>query len=125
MTADRPGQGSSLPSPDERPVSWGSLFRTARAPLAVLLLAAIGLILPPQTDDMLAALMDGGKSAWLPSFFFQVSLAVLSISAWYWARTLIDARFDIEGTRADRRRLVESDPRINPFALAAVPWVIV
>jgi cobalamin synthase len=125
MTADKSDQGNSLPSPDERPVAWVSLFRTARAPLAVLLLAAVGLILPPQTDDMLAALMDGGKSAWLPSLFFQVSLAVLSISAWYWARTLIDARFDVVGTRADRRKLVESDPRINPFALAAVPWLVV
>src|SRR5260370_33576375 len=99
MTADKPDNGNSVPSPDERPVSWVSLFRTARAPLAVLLLAAVGLILPPQTDDMLAALMDGGKSAWLPSFSFQPSLAVLSISACYWARTLPDARHAGECTR--------------------------
>ena len=106
MTADRRTNGNDLP------VSWVSLFRTARAPLAVLLLAAAGLIIPPQTDDMLAALSDGGKFARLPSFFFQLSLAVLSVSAWYWAR--------IQGTRADRRKLLEHDKRINPFALAAV-----
>ncbi|MGZ5902093.1 MAG: hypothetical protein ACXWK3_20300, partial [Reyranella sp.] len=59
------------------------------------------------------------------AFWFQVSLAFLSISAWYWARTLVDARFDVVGTRADRQRLVRNDTRIDPFALAAVPWLIV
>ena len=129
MTADEPKNGNGppsrdVPSYDGRPVSWVSLFRTARAPLAVLLLAAAALIVPPQTDDMLAALSEGG-SAWIPSLLFQMSLATLSISAWYWARTLIDARFDVVGTKADRETLVERDKRINPFALAAVPWLIV
>ena len=126
MANDRPAKGNSPPShdDDDRPVSWVSLFRTARAPLAVLVLSAVALIIAPQTGDMLATLSNGGFHFW-PALWFQVSLAVLSVSAWYWARTLIDARFDVVGTRADRRRLIENDKRINPFALAAVPWLIV
>jgi hypothetical protein len=124
MATDRPGDGNTLPPQDKHPVSWVSLFRTARAPLAVLVLSAIGLIIPPQTADMLATLSNGGFHFW-PAFWFQVSLAFLSTSAWYWARTLIDARFDVVGTKADRARLVRKDTRIDSFALAAVPWSIV
>ena len=41
---------------------WPSLLLTSRAALAVLVFAAVGLLLPPQTRDMLAYLADG--NAW-------------------------------------------------------------
>ena len=42
--------------------SWASMLRTARAPVAVLLLGGIGLTVPPQTHDMLAFL--GADRIW-------------------------------------------------------------
>ena len=125
MTTETPRiSNGDAPPPDGHAVSWVSLLRTARAPLAVLVLAAAALIVPPQRTDMLAALSDSG-SAWMPALLFQASVAALAVSAWYWARTLIDARFDVVGTKAGRETLVESDKRINPVALTAVPWLIV
>src|SRR5437660_1199804 len=100
-----------------RPVSWMSLLRTARAPLAVVALAAIGLVLPTQSSDMLAALADGGADGagfWTGTFWFYVALALLTFSGWYWTRALIAARFD--GS--------DSDDRIDPFAWDAVPWLV-
>jgi hypothetical protein len=111
--------------PVRRQVSWLSLVRTARAPLAVLSLAALGLLVPSQTDDMLATLSDGGRAAYIATFCFQLSLAALSVSAWYWARAVIDARFDVRGNRDERSRLAAEDTRIDLFALNAVPWLIV
>jgi hypothetical protein len=90
-----------------------SLLRTARAPLTVVALAAIALVLPPQSSDMLAALADG-SGAYAATFWFYVSLALLTFSGWYWTRALIEARFD--GSDADQR--------IDAFAYAAVPWLV-
>ena len=40
--------------------SWGSMLRTVRAAVAVMLVGGIGLTVPPQTRDMLAFLGDAG-----------------------------------------------------------------
>ena len=99
------------------PVSWLSLLRTARAPLAVVALGAIALVLPSQSSDMLAALADGGAKGagfWTGTFWFYVALALLTFSGWYWTRALIAARFD--GS--------DDDDRIDPFAWEAVPWLV-
>ena len=37
--------------------SWGSMLRTIRAAVAVMILGGIGLTVPPQTRDMLAFLV--------------------------------------------------------------------
>lgn len=105
------------------PVSWLSLLRTVRAPLAAIVLAGIGLVLPSQSKDMLAALADGGL---VPRevFVFYLSLAFLTFSGWYWARALISARFDVPHTEAGRSQLLATDGRINLFAFDAVPWLI-
>ena len=39
--------------------SWGSMLRTVRAAVAVMILGGIGLTVPPQTRDMLAFLDNG------------------------------------------------------------------
>src|SRR5271166_6540633 len=79
---------TSLPPRDrEYRVTWVSLLRTIRAPLAILILAGIALLVPPQTAEMLAALEDGRRSLG-DTFWFHVALAFLALSAWYWSRAL-------------------------------------
>ena len=124
MAVDRPEDGTIPPPSEERPVSWVSLFRTARAPLAVLVLAAVALIVAA-ADGRHAGRAVEWRVPLLARPVVSGIARLLSVSAWYWARTLIDARFDVVGTKADRATLVETDKRINPFALAAVPWLIV
>lgn len=109
--------------PAAKPVSWTSLLRTVRAPLSVIVLAGIGLSLPPQSRDMLAALGDG-SFVLSEAFIFYLSLAFLTFSGWYWARALISARFDVPHTAAGRARLEDADRRLDLFAFDAVPWLI-
>jgi hypothetical protein len=73
--------------------SWGSMLRTVRAAVAVMLLGGIGLTVPPQTRDMLAFLEDSG--IW-PAISFPIALAVLAGSAWFWSRAALAARFGID-----------------------------
>jgi hypothetical protein len=72
--------------------SWGSLLRTTRAAVAVLLLGGIGLTVPPQTRDMLAFLDEDNVGA---AIAFQIVLLILSTSAWFWSRAALAARFGI------------------------------
>src|SRR5271166_5575932 len=96
---------TSLPPRDrEYRVTWVSLLRTIRAPLAILILAGIALLVPPQTADMLAALEDGRRSLG-DTFWFHVALAFLALSAWYWSRALLAARFDTPDNHAARNAL--------------------
>jgi hypothetical protein len=69
------------------------MLRTIRAAVAVLLLGGLGLTVPPQTRDMLAFLDDG--RIW-PAISFQIALAVLAGSAWFWSRAALAARFGID-----------------------------
>jgi hypothetical protein len=74
----------SVPSDyDEAPseFTWLSLLRAVRAPLAVLLIAAVGLLVPPQTADMVAALGDGRLGDVNFTVTFQLSLARFCRSA--------------------------------------------
>jgi hypothetical protein len=115
--ADRPAS--------ERRATWVSLLRTIRAPLATLMLAGIGLLVPPQTADMLAALEDG-RSSISPTIRFHLALAFLALSAWYWSRALVAARFDVPDNESARglvhdveRRAYDLVPRLM-FVLAAL-----
>jgi len=108
----------------QHPVSWLSLLRTARAPFLILLIAAVGLLLPPQTADMSAALADENLGNLSDTVLFHVALALLSVSAWYWARALIAARFDVTDTRAARQQISERDPRVDSNVFDAVPQAI-
>jgi hypothetical protein len=109
------------------PVSWLSLLRTARAPLAVVALCAVALVLPPQSSDMLAALVEGGLAnggAWVDALRFYLALALLTFSGWYWTRTLIAARFDVPHSADGLEALQQTDDRIDPYAYDAVPWIV-
>ena len=93
--------------------SWGSMLRTVRAAIAVMLLGGIGLTVPPQTRDMLAFLEDAG--VW-PAISFQLALAVLAGSAWFWSRAALAARFGIDDWQ--RHGAVPAD-----FNWAAYRWL--
>src|SRR6516162_1377190 len=82
--------------------SWGSMLRTVRAAVAVMILGGIGLTVPPQTRDMLAFL-DNGR-LW-PALSFQLAMVVLAGSAWFWSRAALAARFGID-----------DDPLLRPAA---------
>jgi hypothetical protein len=102
-----------------KPVSWLSLLRTARAPLTVVALAAIALVLPPQSSDMLAAIGDD-----MHIVGFYAALALLTFSGWYWTRALIAARFDVPHSATGLQALQQADSRIDPYAYDAVPWIV-
>ena len=115
-------------NPDSQPassqqVSWLSMLRTARAPLAVIVLAGLGLVVPSQAHDMLAALGDGTFFPG-PVLWFYVALAALTFSGWYWARALISARFDVPQTDEGRTALQDTDRRLDLLAFDTVPWLI-
>jgi hypothetical protein len=73
--------------------SWGSMLRTIRAAVAVMLLGGVALIVPPQTQDMLVFL--DNDHIWAP-ISFQIALIVLGGSAWFWSRAALAARFGID-----------------------------
>jgi len=108
----------------ERLVSWRSLLRTVRAPSSALVIAAVALLVPPQTQDMLAALSDGELGHRNFTLIFHGSLAFLAISAWFWARALLGARFDVADTLAARARLVEQDQRVDRRAFDLMPRLL-
>ena len=93
--------------------SWGSMLRTVRAAVAVMLLGGVGLTVPPQTRDMLAFLEDG--RVW-PAISFPIALAVLAGSAWFWSRAALAARFGIDD--GQRYGAVPAD-----FNWAAFTWL--
>jgi hypothetical protein len=72
---------------------------------------------------MLAAL-DGAVGNKNFTFCFQLSLALVSLSAWYWARTVLNARFDVADDLASRHALARLDERINAFAFDTVPRLL-
>jgi hypothetical protein len=93
--APKPLAGAgTMPSGPPKP-SWMSLFRTARASIGVLTVAAIGLLVPPQTADELAALSNIWTGLLPGMCALHVSLALLSVLAWYWARAALSARFGL------------------------------
>src|SRR5262244_1712183 len=94
--------------------SWGSLLRTVRAAVAVMLLGGIGLTVPPQTRDMLAFLE--GDGIW-PAISFQIALVVLAGSAWFWSRAALAARFGID----DRQRTGAGAANFNWTAFIWLP----
>jgi hypothetical protein len=82
--------------------SWASMLRTVRAPMAVLLLGVVGLLVPPQTHDMLAAIDDPGST-----LAFNIALLLLAFAAWYWARALLAARFEVPDEQAQRTAIID------------------
>ncbi len=100
------------------------MLYTTRVPVAALVVAATCLIVPPQTQDMLAAI-DEGPAGILFAAIFHGTLAFLSLSAWFWARALLAARFDVADTSAARHALPKRDPRVNRHAFVLVPRLMI
>ena len=70
--------------------SWFALLWRARAPAFLLALAAVALILLPQTADMIVDLSDPGAGSWRP-ISFHVAMAAMALAIWYWARASLRA----------------------------------
>jgi hypothetical protein len=105
--------------------SWKSLFRTTRASLGVLVVAALGLALPAQTADELVALSNmtfvSVSGVTVPGVFvLQFALGFLALSAWYWARAALAARFGVDDTLEARAGLAPS----SKAAFDAVPRLV-
>jgi hypothetical protein len=94
--------------------SWGSMLRTVRAAVAVMLVGGIGLSIPPQTRDMLAFLEDAGIWA---AISFPIAPVVLAGSAWFWSRAALAARFGIK----DGQRKGPAPPDFNWTAFTWLP----
>jgi len=75
--------------------SWFELLWRTRAAGLVLLLAAVALVLLPQTADMLVDLSDVGAGFWRP-VSFHVAMAAMALSIWYWARATLRAWYGAE-----------------------------
>jgi hypothetical protein len=99
--------------------SWRSLFRTTRAPVSILIIAALSLVLPSQTGDALAALSEMSVGPFSGLVILQISLGFLSMNAWYWARAALSARFGVNdslearlGLRRCSRATFNAVPRL-------------
>jgi len=73
--------------------SWQSMASTARVPVGAVVVLLLGLLLPAQTADLLAGLVDGGHCGLWPALCFHLALAAFAVSAWYWSRAVLAARF--------------------------------
>ena len=94
--------------------SWGSMLRTIRAAVAVMLLGGLGLTLPPQTRDMLAFL---DKDRVWGAISFQIALGFLAFSGWFWSRAALAARFGID----DKARFDAATANFNWMAFTWLP----
>jgi hypothetical protein len=115
---------TDAPQGEKPSVSWRSMLRTVRAPFSALVIAAIALVVPPQTQDMLAALSDGELGHRDFNLLFHLTLAFLAINAWFWARALLNARFDVADTLAARILLTQQDRRVDRRAFDLLPRLL-
>ncbi|HUO91343.1 MAG TPA: hypothetical protein VMU22_00395 [Rhizomicrobium sp.] len=103
-------------------LSWLSMARTARAAVAVCVIVAAAVIFLPQMRDILASL--GDYSA-IPGLEYHASFFFFALSAWYWSRTVLAARFhvpddtDLGGGGGPRRS--RSGLAVDPLAFKYVP----
>jgi hypothetical protein len=101
-------------------VSWRSLFRTTRAPISILAIAALSLALPSQTGDELTALQEMHVGPLSGLVILQLSLGFLSLSSWYWARAALAARFGVNDSLEARSAL----RRCSRTTFNAVPRLV-
>lgn len=83
---------------------WHQVLHATRAASVILLVTAIGLIIPTQTPDMLVNLSDSRSSNWWPILAFHFCLLVLCFNLWHWPRAVLSATLDIDDTRRARAR---------------------
>jgi hypothetical protein len=90
-----------VPPPAAGEVSWTSMLRTARAVFGTLVVTGLALILPQQTEDMLAGHGDSVQGLGTAAAFHGM-LAFLAFSAWFWSRSVLAARLRIADSRNSR-----------------------
>jgi hypothetical protein len=99
------------------------MLRTARAPVAVLLLGAAALLIPPEMKDLLTFILDGHVAG------FAVALVTLGFSAWFWSRAVLSARFGIadgawKGASGREFAARAKDRGVDPSAVIWVPRLV-
>ncbi len=77
--------------------------------------------MPSQTGDELAALVELPVSPFSGFVMLQLAVALLSFSAWYWARTAVAARYEAPDTRGGRDGL---PAEVDRCAYEAVPRLL-
>jgi hypothetical protein len=77
------------------PPSWNAMLRIARATAGALSLAALGLLVPSQTRDMLAGMSWHTLREIWSGLAFHLALFALAIFAWYWSRAALSAWFAV------------------------------
>src|ERR1051325_2904992 len=104
--------------------TWQAMLHIARAPLGALVLVALGVLVPPQTRDMLAGLSaDGTRELW-SGFAFHLSLWILGVTAWYWSRAVLSAWFGVAGAAAARQAVAGVNGAAGPGAFDWVPRLL-
>jgi hypothetical protein len=104
--------------------TWQAMVHIARAPLGALMLMALGLLVPPQTRDMLAGLSaESSRELW-SGFAFHLSLWILGTTAWYWSRAVLSAWFGVAGAAAARQAVAAANGATNPAAFDWVPRLL-
>ena len=108
-------------------LSWGSMFRTCRAAVGLLVFTAFGVIIPSQTADMLGGFSDQGARDIWAGVAFHFALWLLAFNAWHWSRAVLSARFKVPDTRASRAALgfsPSAQPAIDSKVLVLAPRVL-
>src|ERR1051325_6118857 len=96
----------------------------ARAPLGALMLMALGLLVPPQTRDMLAGLSaESSRELW-SGFAFHPSLWILGTPAGDCSRAVLSAWFGGAGSAAPRQAVAARRPAPRPAAFDWVPRLL-
>src|SRR5271165_1484392 len=96
----------------DRIVSWASLGRTTRISYMLLLLIGVGLVVPGQLSDMMAALGEPGHVWGFVGFV--LSIVLFAFLSWFWARAAVSARFDIPDTHAARDEVYQAAQQGQP-----------
>ena len=112
--------------------SWKSLFRTTRGSVTILVVVSLALVLPQQLSDELVALSHVQVGPVPGLFVLQFSLGVLAITAWYWARAALAARFGVDDSLESRgnmshaaRRAFDAVPRLCFLGGVAISLLLV
>jgi hypothetical protein len=121
-------QSKGAPTLVVPPLSWSSLSRTARAAIGVAVLIGLALLVLPQMRDILVGFSDVSLNHLWARIAYHFSLFFLAFNAWFWARTVLAARFDIYDSRDERRNVragqflsIEKQLPIDADALEYLP----
>src|SRR4051794_19228986 len=99
-------------------ISWLSVLTIARVPYGIVLLIGIGLLAPPQLQDMLAAVehrVDMGAVSF--------SIAFFTFATWYWARATVAAYFELNDGKSWKDEHTWNGRVLTPKELRTIRYV--